>query len=107
MVERQKTQALREFAALLRSDEEFTGTNSNNANLPGSGSIGELTDSPMQIVRLPMPESCDSSVRRTALARSGARLNRSRLASWPPHVCGTDAPKEAVHERLAWRWFTN
>ena len=80
LVKSQKMKAMGEFAALLRSDEEYTSANSNNASQPGSGSTGELTDSPMQIVRLPMPEACDSSVRRTALARSGARLNRSRLA---------------------------
>ena len=33
----------------------------------------------MRVVKLPMPETCNSTVKRTALARSGARLNRARL----------------------------
>ena len=54
---------------LLRFDDD---TDNNDANQSGSGSFGEPTNSPMQIVRLPMPESCNPAVRRIALARSGA-----------------------------------
>jgi hypothetical protein len=77
LVKSHKTQALRKFSALLRSDDD---ADNNDANQSGSGSTGESTNSPMQIVRLSMPESCNPAVRRMALARSGARLNRSRLA---------------------------
>lgn len=76
LVKSRKTQALREFSSLLRSDDKTDNDNSQ----PGSGSTGAPTSNPMHVVRLPMSEACNSAVRRTALGRSGARLNRSRLA---------------------------
>ena len=45
----------------------------------GNGSTGDQTSNPMRIVRLPMPEACNSAVRRISLARSGCRLNRARI----------------------------
>jgi hypothetical protein len=70
---KRSVKALKDFTALMRLDDE----SGNNA---GSGSGGKATDQPMRIVRLSMPEACDSLARRTALARSGSRLNRARLA---------------------------
>lgn len=75
LVRSRRKRAVEEFTALLRSDEQQS-----KPCKPGEGSHGIATQAPMRIVRLPMPESCDSAVRRTTLARSGARLNRARLA---------------------------
>jgi hypothetical protein len=73
-VRSRKGKALAEFTALMRTDDEQGG------NGKGAKVIGKQTNSPMRIVRLAMPDPCNSAARRTALARSGARLNRSRMA---------------------------
>ena len=59
----------------MRSDEdEEPGTGK------ARGADGKATAEPMAIVRLPMVEPCNAQVKKTAIARSGARLNRGRLA---------------------------
>lgn len=72
---RGRTKALKAFSALMRSDEEKQGAKK------GEGSTGAMSVNPMQIVKLPMVEPCDATTKRTSTARSGARINRSRLAS--------------------------
>ena len=75
-VRSRKTKALRQFSALLRDEDEMplSGTDK------GKGSTGAPSANPMRIIRLPMHCACNSAVRRTSFARSGARLNRPRLA---------------------------
>jgi hypothetical protein len=73
MVKSRRYKAIREFTALLR-DEPAHG------NKQGDKANGQQTAHPMRIVRLPMPEACNSTAKRTALARSGGRLNRPRIA---------------------------
>lgn len=70
-VKSRKGKALAEFTALMRDES--------GGNQAGQGSTGKLTTNPMRIVRLPMPQACNSAVRRTTLARNGARLNRARI----------------------------
>jgi hypothetical protein len=72
---KRSVKAIVDFTALMRLDDE-----SGKGNKPGSGSNGQSTNQPMRIVKLSMPEACDSRARRTTLARSGSRLNRGRLA---------------------------
>jgi hypothetical protein len=74
MVKSRRYKAIREFTALLRDDDEPA-----HGNKQGDRANGQQTANPMRIVRLPMPEACNSKVKRTALSRSGARLNRSRI----------------------------
>ena len=71
---RGRTKSLKAFQALMRSDEEQQGANK------GDGSTGAHSANPMRIVKLPMVEPCDATAKRTSLARSGARINRGRLA---------------------------
>lgn len=73
-----RTYCNRAFTNLMREPNDIEP---HMGNQKGTGSNGAASDSPMRIVKLPLVESCYSAVRRTALARSGARLNRARLAN--------------------------
>lgn len=70
---RGKTKALKAFSDLMRSDEPQDGSDK------GNRSSGAASENPMLIVKLATPEACDKTVRKTQLARSGARTNRARL----------------------------
>jgi hypothetical protein len=72
-VRTRKSKALAEFTSLMRDEQQ-------DGNEKGGKGTGEHTAEPMSVVRLPMPEACISTARRISLARSGARLNRARLA---------------------------
>jgi hypothetical protein len=70
-----KTKAIKAFQALMRSDEEQEKQGSQK----GGASTGAASANPMRIVKLPMVEACNSQVKKTNPARSGARINRARL----------------------------
>jgi hypothetical protein len=76
-VRTRRVKAMADFMALMRTDDNEP--EGDGGSQPGKGSSGAATANPMRIVRLPMPEPCNATARRTALARSGARLNRARL----------------------------
>jgi hypothetical protein len=72
---RGRTKALKAFSALMRSDEAQQGANKSE------GSAGAMRANLMRgVVKLPMVEPCDATAKRTSIARSGARINRDRLA---------------------------
>ena len=75
-VKKRRGKALAAFTALLR-DDDGCDNGRGRGRKPGENSNGKATDNPMRIIKLPMPETCNSAVKRTALARSGARLNRA------------------------------
>jgi hypothetical protein len=73
-VRSRKYKALAAFTALMRTDDDGCGKQK------GSKGTGPPTAQPMRVVRLAMADACNSTARRIALSRSGARLNRARLA---------------------------
>ena len=68
---RNRSRASGIFEALMRSAAEGG---------KGGAGTGEASESPMRIVRLPLVAPSNSAVSRVQLARSGAHINRARLA---------------------------